>query len=455
MIWEGESRTVVRRRASLHCILALRKHVGRGSPIVLAIAAGTIVLLMFLILIEEQRGAPTAFTPASCIWHDTPLQVEEQRAVATAWASNVSHRYAIVRPSRAYAGVWLRDSFWTFLAVGDAQLSGRSLHHFAARQRASGQVPTQFVDFLRQPLYRTDESTLLYLIWSDWQAQHHGWQPPRPSLTRALAYVQRQAPYGWYVSQAGADADWSDGYRLPRADTLSYTQGLYVDALLAARAEGLPVPSGQVDAAVAHYRALADPQHGYLRFSRLQAYHDISGLTGEFLAVWLFKRPLLSDATVAATLQTQPPAGDGFRVVTNADGTYLSPHLFVTHEFPGDYQNGGSWLLYDYVGLATGCLHHVSGMGAAMAARLRLEFRHGAVLHEYPNTDPSSPLAGTEPAFRDNFSWDTFIVQVDRYLRTWGLPSATPEPGTSTHVSESDGSARMPFRSGVLAMSSG
>lgn len=182
-------------------------------------------------------------------------------------------------------------------------------------------------------------------------------------------------------------------------------------------------------AAIAAYRALADPHDGYLRFSRLHAYHDVSGLTGEFLAEWLFGRDLLPDATVSATLRTQPRYGNGFRVVTNADGTYLSPHLFVTHEFPGDYQNGGSWLLYDYLALATGCAHHVGGTGAALAARLRLEFRRGAVLHEYLNTDPTSALAGGEPSVRDNFSWDTFILQVDRFLHAQAAPVARSTPG--------------------------
>lgn len=378
------------------------------------------VLLLMVGATRPPAGPP--FRPVSCAWHDPSLQAQEQHAVALVWKANLSRRFAIVHPSQAYAGLWLRDSFWAFLADGDAKLAGRALHHFASQQRANGQVPTQFFIFLRQPLYRDDESTLLYLIWADWQAQHHGWQPTRQSLDRALTYVRRQVRDGNYMSHEGSYADWLDGYRLPSTDTLSYTQGLYADGILAARALGLNVQNTEVDAAIAAYRSLADTQSGYLRFSRLHAYHDISGLTGEFLAQWLFRRPLLGDATVAATLQSQPPYGSGFRVVTNADGSYLSSSMFVVDESAGDYQNGGSWLLYDYVALATGCLHHVAGTGQAMAARLRLEFRHGAVLHEYLNTNPDSPSSGTEPAYRDNFSWDTFILQVDRFMRAQAAP---------------------------------
>jgi hypothetical protein len=421
-----------RRRTSSFHILALRTSVGKRSLAVFGTAVGLVLLLLSMGLGGGRQPGRAAFSAASCVWHDPALQAEEQRAVSAVWAANLSRRYAIVHPSRAYAGVWLRDSFWTFLAEDDPSLAGRALQHFGGHQRASGQVPTQFVEFLRRPLYRDDESTLLYLIWADWQSQHHSWRPAQASLTRALVYVRQHAHSGRYVSQAGSYADWFDGYRLPQADTLSYMQGLYADALLAAQALRLNVSTSETASAVAAYRALADPPAGYLRFSRLYGYHDISGLTGEFLAQWLFGRPLLSDATIAATLHAQPSYGSGFRVVTNADGTYLSPHLFITHEFPGDYQNGGSWLLYDYMALATGCAHHVAGTGEALAARLRLEFRHGAVLHEYLNTDPTSPLAGSEPAYRDTFSWDTFIVRVDRFLRTRATLHAQP-----THVASS------------------
>jgi hypothetical protein len=32
-------------------------------------------------------------------------------------------------------------------------------------------------------------------------------------------------------------------------------------------------------------------------------------------------------------------------------------------------------------------------------------------------TNPSLPYYGAEPPFRDHFSWDTFVLVIDRVLR--------------------------------------
>ena len=57
------------------------------------------------------------------------------------------------------------------------------------------------------------------------------------------------------------------------------------------------------------------------------------------------------------------------------------------------------------------------GALARLQARLALEFRYGVMLHEYLQTNPTLPFYGTEPPWRDKFSWDTFALVVDRVLR--------------------------------------
>lgn len=357
-------------------------------------------------------GAAAPITP----WHDTSLRAREYAAAQQVWHANLARGEAVIHPSRAYAGVWLRDSFWTFLGLGDGNLARRALNHFAGRQLADGQVPTQFTIFLRDPLYRADESTLLFLIWADWQAaQGYPFQDTH-RLKLALSYVRSQAREGYYLSQPGSYASWFDGFRVPRTDTLSYNQGLYAAALLAARQLRLGVRSHEIAVASGAYRSLAGGPGAYLRFSRRLDYHDISGLVGDFLAYWLFRQPILSDAAVARTLYSQPAFQSGFKVVTDERGQPLPARAFVTRFFAGDYQNGGSWLLYDYIALADGCQHGMPQMCARMAERLRLEFRQGAIFHEYLNTDPNSPLFQREPAYRDIFSWDTFVLRVDAVI---------------------------------------
>lgn len=379
------------------------------------LARTSLVLCALLGGIESARAGASA-PPAPCTWQDARLRAMEWQATQDVWHTNVSRALTVVHPSKAYAGVWLRDSFWTVTAIGDAGRSAQALKPFWRKQLPSGQIPTQFAVYLTEPTYKPDESTLLFLIWADWQKQHGGQQVPRPVLRRALAYIMQQAHGGLYQSPAGNYVSWFDSFRLKHPDTLAYNQGLFAVALQAARALGLGVGDAQIEQAAAGYRSLADAKGGYLRFSRTLRYHDISGLTGEYLSLWLFKRPLLTDAIVRRTLATQPGFQGGFRVVVSATGTYLSPRTFSVHLFPGDYQNGGSWLLYDYMALATGALHHVPGMAARMRQRLSAEFAAGTTYHEYLNTDPQSPLFGQEPPYRDGFSWDTFVTRVDATL---------------------------------------
>jgi hypothetical protein len=337
----------------------------------------------------------------------------EQAAADQLWTLNVNMKLGAVLPSRAYSGVWLRDSFWTLTALADPNVSELALNRFAHYQLRSGQVPTQFQKYVAQPLYFPDESTSLFLIWSEWQVQHGGRPPNAEALFLALAYLRSRARDGSYLSAAGSYNSWFDSYRLPRADTLAYNQGLYVDALQAAKALRLGVSESELDAAIAAYRSMALRSGGYLPFSDSLALHDISGLAGEFVSLWLFKRPLLTDPTVAATLATQPRFFSGYRVVTDARGHYLPVSAFIVRVQPGDYQNGGSWLLFDYLGLASGYLHHVPGVGSAMRQRLRLEFEQSPTFHEYLNTNPLARIYKNEPPIRDGFSWDTFISAVN------------------------------------------
>lgn len=340
----------------------------------------------------------------------------ETLAAQRVWKANLARKVAIIHPSKAYAGVWLRDSFWALLGLGNAKLAAESAGHFAARQLPDGQVPTQFESFLLRPIYHADESTLLYLIWARWQAQQRSPMTSLSSLRRALSYVRLQAHDGYYLSRPGSYDSWFDGFKLPATDTLSYNQGLYAVALLSAQALGLKVGAGEIQAAITAYRSLVDRKRGYLRFSRRLDYHDISGLMGDFLADWLFRHPLLPNSAVQATIRTQPEFQGGFKVVTDAQGRALPHQKFVMHFFPGDYQNGGSWLLFDYVALADGCLRHIPGLERRLVQRLYFEFRHKTVFHEYLNTDAHSHLYGGEEAYRDNFSWDTFILRVDAVL---------------------------------------
>jgi len=341
-------------------------------------------------------------------------------AVAETLRRNFVRSQLVVYPSPAYYNPYLRDSFWVAQALDDRDFSTHVLGVFAANERADGEPPTWFINAYRYPQYHDDESAALVLIWAWRNKSLYHVAPSRRSLQRALSYLTRRGRDGGFVSSAGTYASWWDAYRLPAPDVLSYNQGLYAVAMRCAKGLGLALPLHAIARAEQAYRAMYDARLGYLTVGRAIPANDTSALTGEFLSLWLFKRPILTDAMVLSTLAHLSPFGAGFRVVVAPGaGVGDGAGLVSTHDYgqPGDYQNGASWLLYDALSIGAAGLHGQPGALARLRARLALEFRHGVVLHEYLQTNPSLPYYETEPPFRDKFSWDTFALVVDRELR--------------------------------------
>jgi len=351
------------------------------------------------------------------------LSISEQQlrfAVAKTLRRNYVRRQTVVYPSPAYYNPYLRDSFWVALAMDDRRFSTYVLDRFAAHERADGEPPTWFINAYRYPRYHDDESAALMLIWA-WRNQtlYHV-TPPSRFLQRALAYLLRRSHNGRFISPAGTYASWWDAYRLQAPDTLSYNQGLFAVALRCAKYLGLRLPPHSIAKAENAYRGMFNPHRGYLTVSKDLPASDASALTGEFLSKWLFNYPMLSDKMVLSTVRHLSPFGPGFRVVVmpgadDADGAGLAPS--AKFGIPGDYQNGASWLLYDALTIGAAGLHGMPGALARLQARLALEFRYGVVLHEYLQTNPSLPYYGTEPPWRNRFSWDAFALVVDRVLR--------------------------------------
>ena len=360
----------------------------------------------------SRRGARALATVLLAPASDPEQQL--RRAVTAALRLNLSRWPPVVYPSPAYGTPYLRDSFWTVQALGSRRFALNVLATFANAERADGDPPTMFVHAYRLPRYHDDESAALLLIWAWRNRTLYGITPPRPALQRALRYLLRRSQNGYLMTPAGTGGTWWDAYRFPTAGTLSYSQGLYAVALRCAQRLRLRLPPHAVVDAERAYRALYNPRLGYLPVGTQLPASDASALTGEFLSLWLFRRPILSNAAVLSTFHHLVPFGAGFEVVALPSGRFRGSPAMGS---PGDYQNGASWLLYDALSIGAAGLHGLPDALSRLRARLALEFRHGVILHEYLQTDPSLPYYGTEPPFRNHFSWDTFVLVIDRVLR--------------------------------------
>ncbi len=349
----------------------------------------------------------------------TPVELQLQTAVSTTLRQNVRYSPLAILPSPAYSSPYLRDSFWASQAYNQRAFSLSILNRFALAERVDGDPPTFFVTPYQHPSYHDDESASLLLIWAYRAQTLYGQSAPRPALQKAVTYLVSHLFHGYIVSSPGSYRSWWDSYVAPTAATLSYNQGLYVVALRSAKALGLTIPSHSITLAEQAYRALYNPTLGYLPQSTTLPATDSSALTGEFLSLWLFHRPILTDAMVKHSVASLPQFDAGYRVVALPGGVGFPTTTSMGQ--PGDYQNGASWLLYDALSIASAGLHGTPHMLAKLQARLALEFRHEATLHEYLQTDPSLPFYGSEPPFRHRCSWDMFVLVIDRYLHQAGV----------------------------------
>ncbi len=278
-------------------------------------------------------------------------------------------------PSPHYSpGTYMRDSFWTTLALAGTPL-------FAATEepiftaftssvptggRQAGHVPVA----LGGALY-PDESNLLYLVrLYDDAVVHH---LPVENLRVAklvLRYLQsNQVRHGAWLTTAPqryghftiSPDTWLDGYLYPQGAVSGYAQGLYVVALEAARRLGLGVTDAAITRADRVYQSLYDPKLGYLRWLSTTTYKGPDVLAGDALSLLLFNVPLLPAAEVTSTLAHQYWTPYGMAALATNDNTYLPARRFETLELSnlgqvigvgetgGWYQNGGSWFLYAYL----------------------------------------------------------------------------------------------------------
>ncbi len=367
--------------------------------------------------------ALTAGIGALAFARETPVRAEEQSefslssfrtlSLYTARAC-VSSAGDWVRPGGPYYEMYARDTFWVLMALRDIDLSGRIYRKFADQQYASGHIPTLLARDGRREA-KEDESTLLFILWAYtlWKA---GTRLQSEPVTKAWQFVEKHVQRGRYVTGPGTYHYWLDTLGFGGPDVVAYNQGLYAVAARCARQMGIATSATQATEAEQAYRGLYRPEFQTITLSEKSDLLDVSSLAGEYLALHLTNRPILTDDQVQSTLQTfvvvTHSDGEflGYRVSSHNGGEYLDPSWLPesTDNLPGEYQNGASWLLYDALALGAGILHNDSTARGLLLSRFRSEVRLERSLHEYLSTHPNSPYFGVGPAYRRGYGWNAF-----------------------------------------------
>jgi hypothetical protein len=327
-----------------------------------------------------------------------------------------------IRPGGPYQEMYTRDAFWIVLALKDVDVSTKAYKRISSQMYPNGQVPTMiFRDGTRER--KDDESSIMFIIWTYylWKA---GVRLPSEPVFKVWSYIDGQAKKGKYVTGSGAFHYWLDTLAFGLPDTISYVQGLYAMANRCARQMGLETSPRKATEADDAYRSLFRPEQGAMTLSENTNFLDVSCLAGEYLSLHTFGQPILNDDIVRTTVNAFSPVyyaeGDflGFMVSSTASGDYLDPSWLPESidNVYGEYQNGGSWLLYDALALGAAALHGDPNARALLIARFRSEVQRERVLHEYLSTHPYSPHYGVGPAFRRDYGWSSFAYQVGEKL---------------------------------------
>jgi len=266
--------------------------------------------------------------------------------------------------------MYSRDSFWTLSGYwkGDylqtyVDIFSRNAQNPAWKPPLNGEIPT----FVRKNVpapqdgRRFDESTMFWVIGAKLAGKTAATEP---YLDKAHEFLKTLVtPQGLAMVSHG----WIDAWEPVSTPVVSANnQGLYAVTLRALRDMGVAVTADEIRAADDAYHSLyqGDYVHAYLGSNAV----DTSSLMGEALALYLWDESILGEAAVKGTVakfaETFYADGDflGFKCLSNPDGSYLPESQFwaIAERDPGNYQNGGTWLLYEALAMYAAGRHGVS-----------------------------------------------------------------------------------------------
>ena len=262
-----------------------------------------------------------------------------------------------VRASPFYSDNWLLDTFMGTLFLDLPDLEFRLLNQFTSPD-IQPQLPTTRLFPGNRFWAFDDESTMLGLIWRAdlWQRGISLGFKESEDWAERWQWIRRHVQEGFYGTPPGIRYSRPDVFRFHKADVITYNQGIYAVAALSARKMELEEDQLVEEEAIQAYQSLASSPRR-LKFSRNLPYTDGSVLFGEFLALHLFGRLLLSDETVERSMALMSRLNGQIPVVLKNDRSYLSPSEFNRPYQPGDYQNRAEWPVWSAIAQATSELH--------------------------------------------------------------------------------------------------
>lgn len=319
------------------------------------------------------------------------------------WITSVDDFTPFNVPNMNYSpDMYNRDSFWSIISTYNKELNLSIWNQWAKTQNTKGAIGTIITPYMGSVEVKDNEATIEWLIWALLNKRRFGIELSKEKIERAVQYVLNEFDEnGDGICESHFSMSQIDIMEYhPKTDRMAVNQGMFSVGLRTIKELGFDIDEEYLAKAEKEYRNFYDPQRKHLLFDR--DYPDIITLTDlipEFLSLWLFDRPLLTDEMVINHLEQIPvlnkvensphpelgtTAPICVRLTNDEQGySYMTPEYQPFGEFgennygnnarDGLYYNGGSWLRAEYCAWVTGLKHGWEKANKLMENRLWAE----------------------------------------------------------------------------------
>jgi hypothetical protein len=310
-----------------------------------------------------------------------------------------------VVPSISYSNKqYSRDSFWQSMVLPPEMQASCYLNE--ANQQSRGA-----------------ERPLFVLIWA-YRIMKQGLWLDTAVVRKSLNYIEAHVRDGRYYSNDDPAKknfqSWYDLVAFEDDDVITYNQGLLAVALTCAKQLGMH-PKITPDLATMRYREMFNEKGGYFPLSAKKDLLAVDPLVGDLLAWLLFDHSILPTSFVQRHYQTiigRAKTPYGYKCTSTPNGSFAPNEAYSTSGFSvkvdgggkeGNYQQGGSWYLYDMLFLIDSYLHKVPGSMQEIVWRGSLDFKLGGTYFEFINTVTGVPN-------KPNQGWNGSIYAIMKQL---------------------------------------
>lgn len=340
-----------------------------------------------------------------------------------------------------------RDSFWSIVSGYNKNLNISIWKQWGNTQTPQGSIGTIVTPYMGSVEAKGNEATIEWLIWAMLNKRRFGISLYEDKIEKAVNYVlnefdeNRDGICRAHFPMSQIDViDYN-----PKTDQLCVNQGMFAVALRVIKELGFNISADYIEKADQGYRQFYDPQRKHLLFDReYPELISILDLTPEFLSLWLFSLPLLTDKMVINHLDKIPilnkvnnsphpelgttapicirltsgPKGYSYMTADYQPFGDFGKENYKNRDRDGFYYNGGSWLLAEYCGYVTGLKH-----GWNKAEKL-MENRLWAEINLNTNMPYSKEFIPTQYSTTDSWwnstrglCWNVFILMANEVAR--------------------------------------